>query len=113
MHSARPLDRRLESVAWGLFFVWWGIIELFHTLPEGTGAVGFGLILIGLNVARLLSNLPTSSLTLTLGIIALVWGGLEVAGSVLPLPFEIPVFAIVLIVLGVILLGRELPPGSR
>jgi hypothetical protein len=35
-------------------------------------------------------------------------GGLELASSVLRLPFELPVFAILLIVLGVILLAREL-----
>jgi hypothetical protein len=36
------------------------------------------------------------------------WGGLELAGSVMLLPFESLVFAILLIVLGVILLAREL-----
>jgi hypothetical protein len=45
---------------------------------------------------------------MTLGILALVWGGLELMGVLLNLPFEIPVFAIVLIVLGVIILAPEL-----
>lgn len=107
MNTVQSLKRDFDTIAWGLFFVWWGITELVE-FPEGTGAVGIGLILLGLNVARWLNGLPTNGFTMTLGILALVWGGLELAGSVLLLPFELPVFAIVLIVLGVILLAREL-----
>jgi len=102
------LNRNLETVAWGASFIWWGITELFNFLPHGTGAIGIGLIFLGLNVARSLNGLPTSGFSTTLGILALVLGGLELAGSVMRLPFELPVFAILLIVLGVILLAREL-----
>ena len=108
MENARLLNRTLETYAWATFFVWWGITELFKFLPAGTGAVGFGLILIGLNVARSLNGIPTSGFTITLGILALVLGGLELAGFLLSLPFELPVFAILLIVLGVIVLAREM-----
>ncbi len=108
MDNIQVTNRTFERLAWGAFFIWWGITELFHFLPAGTGAVGFGLILIGLNAARSLNGVPTSGFTITLGILALVWGGLELAGAVLALPFELPVFAILLIVLGVIMLAREL-----
>jgi hypothetical protein len=108
MNNVRTLTRDFEVIAWGVFFIWWGITELFTFLPNGTDAVGIGLILLGLNLARFVSGIPTSGFTITLGIIALVWGALELAGSVLLLPFELPVFAIVLIVLGLILLVREL-----
>jgi len=107
MNHVRTLERDFDAIAWSMFFIWWGITELVE-LPDGIGAVGIGLILLGLNVARFLNDIPTSGFTITLGILALVWGGLELAGSVLALPFELPVFAIVLIVLGVILLFREL-----
>jgi hypothetical protein len=108
MENTRTLNRNLEMVAWGAFFIWWGITELFNFLPHGTGAIGIGLIWLGLNAARALKGVPTSGLTTTLGILALVLGGLELAISVLRLPFELPVFAILLIVLGVIMLAREL-----
>ena len=108
MENTRTLNRNLETVAWGTFFVWWGITELVPGLPHGTGAIGIGLIFLGLNVARWLNGIPTSGFSTTLGILALVLGGLELAISVLRLPFELPVFAILLIVLGVILLAREL-----
>ncbi len=108
MDNIQVRNRTFEGLAWGAFFIWWGIIELFQFLPDGTGLLGFGLILIGLNVARSLNGLPTSGLTITLGVLALVWGVLELAGFFLTLPFEIPVFAILLIVLGIIVLAREL-----
>ena len=50
---------------------------------------------------------------MTLGILALAWGGLELMGILLNLPFEIPVFAILLIVLGVIVLTPELIGGRN
>jgi hypothetical protein len=64
--------------------------------------------LIGLNAVRSLKGIPTSSFSTILGILALVWGGLELVGSFLNLPFELPIFAILLITLGVLLLGQEL-----
>ena len=108
MENTRTLNRNLETMAWGALFIWWGITELFPFLPHGTGAIGIGLIFLGLNLARSLNGLPTSGFSTTLGILALVLGGLELAISVLHLPFELPVFAILLIVLGAILLAREL-----
>ena len=107
MDNVRRLNTNFEMAAWGALFIWWGITEIFKFLPEGTGVIGIGLILLGLNAARWLNGMPTSAFTTTLGILALVWGGLELAGLVLHLPFELPVFAILLIVLGVILLARE------
>ncbi len=108
MDNIQIRNRTFEGLAWGAFFIWWGLTELFQVLPQGTGAIGFGLILVGLNAARFLNGIPTSGVTLTLGILALVWGGLELAGAFLSLPFELPIFAILLVVLGVTMLTREL-----
>ena len=108
MENQQVLNRRLESIGWGAFFVWWGVTELFQSLPEGIGAIGIGLILLALNAVRSRNGLPTSGFTTTLGILALVLGSLELAQIVLHLPFEIPVFGILLIVLGIIFLAREL-----
>jgi hypothetical protein len=108
MNNTQILNRSYEAIAWGALFIWWGVTELFTSLPDGTGALGIGLILIGVNLARSLNGLPTSRFSITLGILALVWGGLELVGVLLSLPFEIPVFAILLIVLGVIVLAPEL-----
>ncbi len=108
MENTRKSDRSFEALAWGALFVWWGITELVNTLPSGTGLIGVALILLALNAARYLSGVPVSGFTATLGILVLIWGGLELAGAFMSLPFDLPVFAILLIVLGAITLIREL-----
>lgn len=108
MNNTQTLNRNYDAIAWGAIFIWWGVTELFQFLPDGSGAIGIGLILLGVNAARSRNGVPTSKFSTTLGILALVWGGLELAGAVLSLPFEIPVFAILLIVLGVMILAGEL-----
>jgi len=108
MDNAQTSNSNFEMAAWGAFFIWWGITVLFTSLPQGTGAIGIGLILLGLNAARRLNGIPTTGFTTTLGILALVLGGLELANSALQLPFELPIFAILLITLGLILLAREI-----
>ncbi len=108
MDTIQIRNSTFERLAWGAFFIWWGITELIPSFPKGTWAIGFGVILVGLNAARSLNGVPISGFTLTVGILALVWGGLEMAGVLLNLPFELPVFSILLIVLGVIVLARGL-----
>ena len=112
MNAIELKSRKFEAITWGALLIWWGITEMVKFLPTGTGAIGIGLILLGLNAARALNGIPVSRFSSTVGILALVWGGLELAGVVLSLPFELPIFAILLIVLGVIVLGHELT-GNR
>jgi len=109
MNNTQIQNRNFEAIGWGSVFIWWGITELIPSLPEGIGLIGFGLILLGVNVARSRKSVPVSGFSTIIGILALVWGGLELMGVVLSLPFEIPIFAILLIVLGVIILV----PGLR
>lgn len=112
--SKKQLQKRdYEAIAWGAFFIWWGITELVPSLPTGTGALGIGLILLGLNAARYLSGLPTSRFSITMGILAMMWGVLELADVFLNLPFEIPVFAILLVVFGTIVLARAISRNRR
>ncbi len=108
--SDAPRDgaQKLEAIAWAAIFIWWGLTELVQSLTPGIGAIGLGIILLGLNAVRARSGLPVSGFTLTLGMLAFVWGGLDFVAAILHLSFELPVFAILLIVLGLIVLGREL-----
>ncbi len=108
MENTRKSNIDLETIAWGTLFILWGITEMFKFLPDGTGAIGIGLILIGLNVARSLTGHPTSSFTITFGILALLLGGLELVRPYLHLSFELPIFAILLLALGVMVLVRQL-----
>ncbi len=109
MDNEQTLNSKLEAIAWGALFIWWGLRWWpLISLPEGTGMIGTGLILLGLNIARSLKGIATRSFTTILGIIAFVWGGTEMAKTVLHVPFQIPVFEILLITMGVYLLACEL-----
>jgi hypothetical protein len=108
MNTTKDLGRDFDAIGWGALFIWWGISVLVTSLPVGTVAIGTGVILIGVNMARKLSGVPISRFSTTVGILALVWGILELLGVLLSLPFELPIFAILLIVLGVIVLWPEL-----
>ena len=112
MENTRKLTLDLGTIAWGAFFILWGITEMFPSLPEGTGAIGIGIILIGLNLARLWKREPIGGFTTTFGILALLLGALQLARPYLHLSFELPIFAILLLALGLILLGSALR-GSK
>jgi hypothetical protein len=108
MENTRKSNFDFETIAWGAFFILWGITAMFTSLPDGIGAIGIGLIMIGLNVARSLTGRPTSGFTITFGILFLLLGGLELARPLLHLSFELPVFAILLLALGLIILMRAM-----
>ena len=94
--------RSYEPIAWGAFFIWWGITEMVPALPNGTGALGMGLILLGLNAARYLSRLPLNAVTITLGLTAAGAGGAVLLVRLLDLPrFTLDLFPLLLIALGV------------
>lgn len=107
----RTLNKKLETIAWGTFFIWWGVTALLNFMPAGINTIGIGLILVGLNGARYYLQIPTSGFTIVLGVIALVLGGFEFIKTIFTLPFQLEVFPILLIVLGVVLLLRELTRG--
>jgi hypothetical protein len=71
--DVRALNKRYELAAWGALFILFGAIELVSGIPAGTGWLGIAIILLGLNLVRYLSKIPTSIVSITLGIIALAW----------------------------------------
>ena len=101
MKDYTRINRNIDALGWGALFIWWGI-TLFVKLPAGVGLIGVGLILLAANAARYYQEKHFGGFTTVIGVLALVWGGLELAGTILP--FELPVFSILLIVLGLIVL---------
>lgn len=97
MTTIQKTKRTFDVVTWGALIIWWGVTELVPSMPIGVGILGVGLILLGLNLARLLNGFLIGRFSTIIGVLALVWGGLELAGFALDLPFEIPIFAILLI----------------
>jgi hypothetical protein len=108
MENTEKSNLDFGAIAWSAFFILWGITEMFKFLPDGTGTVGIGIILISLNLARSWKGQPTSGFTTTFGVVALFLGAFQLVRPFLHLSFELPIFAILLIVLGAFMLTREL-----
>jgi hypothetical protein len=98
--NPKALNRNFAIIGWGALLVWWGISFLVGPITIGMSAMGTGLILLGVNAARLLNGIPTNHSTTVWGVIALVWGALD---HFLALSFESS-FAAFLIVCGVVVL---------
>ena len=76
------LNKRLETVFWGLFLIMlggWALIPN-DTIPKGAWSIGVGLLMLGLNLARYLNNIRMSGFTTILGILALLGGIAEFLG---------------------------------
>ena len=113
MNDSIRKNRNIDALAWGALFIWWGLTLLIK-FPAGVGLIGVGLILLAANAARYFQGMRLSAFTTTIGVLALVWGGLELAGTVLP--FQLPVFPILLIILGLMILfgsRREEPSAGK
>ena len=76
------LNKKLESVAWGLFLIMLGGFALVpdNTIPKGVWSLGVGLIMLGLNAARYFYKLKMSGFTTFLGILSLIGGIVELVG---------------------------------
>jgi hypothetical protein len=106
MNDTQTINRSFARVGWGALFIWWGVVIVIDPLTIGMGAIGTGLILIGVNVVRTMKGVPTKdkASTTAFGIIALVWGALDTA---LRLNFGAS-FATLLIVIGLVLIASLL-----
>ncbi len=76
------LNKRLESIAWGLFLIMLGGFALVpsETIPKGVWSLGIGLIMLGLNAARYYYKIKMSGFTTFLGILSLLGGIAELVG---------------------------------
>jgi hypothetical protein len=90
------LDRRLDSIGWGLFLVMIGGLWLAPEgrIPEGTWLIGTGLIILGTSLVRYFNDIKVSGFWVFLGVLALASGVGDVFGV------NLPVFALLLILIG-------------
>jgi hypothetical protein len=100
----QDLNKRLETVGWGLFLIMIGGFALLKEVPEGTWLIGAGLIMLGLNAVRLMVGIRASWFTLIVGTIALLSG----LGSVLGV--DIPVGPLLIVLIGLAIIVRALQP---
>ena len=76
------LNKRLETMAWGLFLV---MLGGFMFVPQeivrgGWWSIGVGLIFLGLNAARYFNGLRMSGFTTFLGILSIIGGVFDLVG---------------------------------
>ncbi|MBI3538029.1 MAG: hypothetical protein HY070_10795 [Chloroflexi bacterium] len=100
-------NRRFGSLAWGAFFILLGVSALLR-LPNGTNLFGIGIILLALNAARALNGLRVCGFTLTLGVIALGLGAMDLLRAFNIVTTNVPTLPILLIAIGAMWLARGL-----
>ncbi len=98
------ISKRLDAIGWALFFIMMGCLWLVPkgNIPEATWLIGVGLIMLGINLARYLNGLKPIGFTLFLGILALGSGLFDLLG------IDLPVFPILLILVGLNILRDKL-----
>ena len=96
MGHTKTLNHNFATIGNGALLIWWGIVMMVHPLTIGMGAIGTGLIMLGVNAARSLKGIPTKGSTTVIGTIALVWGTLD---TIFNPRFELS-FAMMLIIIG-------------
>ena len=76
------LNKRLETIGWGLFLIMLGGFTLVphEVVAKGLWSIGVGVIMLGLNVTRYFSKIKMSGFTTFLGILSLLSGVTQLMG---------------------------------
>ncbi len=98
--------RQIDSVAWSIFFIWVGVVMLVH-MPWGWFLIGVAVLILATQSARWQMGLAIEGFWAVCGLVFFA-GGLW---SLLDLPW--PLAPILLILLGVVLLGKAIGAVRR
>jgi len=73
------LNKRLETIAWGLFLIMVGgfLFVPRTVVAKGLWSIGVGVIMLGLNLARYLNQIKMSGFTTFLGVVSVIGGVLQ------------------------------------
>ena len=76
------LNKRMETIAWGLFLIMLGGFSFIpqNLVPKGAWSIGVGVIMLGLNIARYLRGIKMSGFTTVLGLLSVLSGVLQLFG---------------------------------
>ena len=97
--SPTEKSEKISSVGWAIFFIWVGIAILAN-LPWGWFLLGVGILVLAAQIARWLMDMKIEGFWVACGTVFLA-GGLW---TLLDLPW--PLAPILIILLGVVLLGK-------
>jgi uncharacterized membrane protein len=94
----------LTALAWGLFFVLigvsWAVYEYYQVRMTEYVALGVGLILIGLCIARAGLGMGLNKFSLFIGIIAFAFGGAALMG------YELPLLQTIIVLIGLFIIAE-------
>jgi hypothetical protein len=99
------LDQKLDSIGWGLFFLWVGTALLLG-IGWGFGLLGVGAIVVGEQIARRVLGLAMNGFWVVIGVVFLLGGVSEL------IHIEITLLPVILIFAGIALLLSVLRPGK-
>lgn len=110
MNDVRTLNKRYTMIAWGVLFLLLGALMIAPGDQGNLFVLLGGIVLLGLNLARNLRQIPASPFSITLGFLAIALGGLGLLWPLLHLPrFEISFVPLAILVIGLYLLV----PGAK
>ena len=104
MDYTTALNRIFSKIGDNMLLIWWGMVMIVHPLTIGMGAIGTGVILLGVNAARRLKRIPTKLANTVIGTMAILWGSLD---TLFHPRLEVS-FALMLIVIGLVPLAAML-----
>jgi 4-amino-4-deoxy-L-arabinose transferase-like glycosyltransferase len=98
--------RTLTTLAWGLFFILiggaWIYGETYHIDTGTVIAIGVGLILVGLNLARSRIGIRMSNFSLGIGILALLIGLARYYG------LSVDILPLIIILIGLFIIAEAI-----
>ena len=101
MNGNERMDRRARSIAWGALLILIGSLSLVPGDQTSLAVLGSGAILLGLNVWRSLSGIAMNGFSIAIGAAAFLTGAVALIDLGLGLHFEIELFPILLIAVGI------------
>lgn len=97
-------SKAFDGLAWGFFILLiglgWYIEGAYGIETSPYISLGVGVILIGLNTARIVSNIKISKFSLFIGLIALVMGAAGIVG------FTFELIPTIIILIGLFMIGE-------
>ena len=100
----QSLEKKIDAIGWALFLIMIGGLLLLPkgSVPEGTWLVGTAVIIFASSIIRYFNELKISGFWIVLGLIALGAGLSDILGV------NIPVFPILIIIIGASIIIRPL-----
>lgn len=112
MSDLKLRNKHYTVFAWGVLFLLLGVLMLIPGDQSAIFVLGAGIIFLGLNLVRKLNHIPVSLFSTILGVLALGLGAVALFRHVLHVHFELPIFPVLLIWIGLYFLIPAAKPAG-